>query len=93
MPLAVFCALSVPQTGAVQLNCQPTPKGGLLGSPDTSAISVVVLPAPNGEAGKPVNLMVTSVKIVTFTTAVCAGDAVDLAARFTPPCGTEMGAV
>ena len=90
----MFRVLSMPQFGAVQLSAQLTPSGGLLRSPDTDAISVVVLPAPNGEAGNPVNLICTLVKIVTFTTAICAGNAVALAVRFTPPCGgVPVGAV
>jgi hypothetical protein len=77
----------------VQTNDQPTPNGGLLGSPDTTAIIVVVFPAPNGDDGNPVSLIATLVKILTFTTAVCAGNAVALAERFTPPCGAVLGAV
>jgi len=83
----------MPQFATPQFNDQPTPNGGLLGSPDTTAVIVVVFPAPNGDAGKPVSLIVTFVKIVTFTTAVCAGNAEALAARFTPPCGAVLGAV
>jgi hypothetical protein len=94
VPLAVCDALSEPQlTAPLQFTDQPTPNGGLLGSPETTAVIVVVFPAPNGEAGNPVSFIATLVNIPTFTTAVCDGNAEALAARFTPPCGAVLGAV
>jgi hypothetical protein len=92
----------VPQFPTEQESVQLTPNGGLLGSPVTTAVTEVELPAPKGEDGKPVKVMATALKILTLTVDTCDGAAVARAVRFThgtgpdpvrQPCGTTVGAV
>ena len=90
-PLAVCCVIN-PQLVEAQRTDQLTPK--LFGSPVTLAVTCVVLPAAIGDAGKPVSVTETELKIATVTLMLSEGEAVDRALRLTEsPVGTEFGAV
>jgi hypothetical protein len=89
-PLAVCCVI-IPQPEDGQISVQLTPK--LFGSPVTFAVTCVELPAAKGEAGNPVNVTETELKMPTVTVMLSEGEAVAFALRFTLFGGTEVGAV